>query len=43
MSHKNLNAVNSKKVAIVISNPAVSTTTGWPAGFWWSELTHPFF
>jgi putative intracellular protease/amidase len=26
----------------VISNPAVSTTTGWPVGFWWSELTHPY-
>jgi len=34
---------NRKTVAIVISNPAVSTTTGWPAGFWWSELTHPYF
>ncbi len=32
-----------KRVAMVISNPAVSTTTGWPVGFWWSELTHPFF
>jgi putative intracellular protease/amidase len=32
-----------KRVAIVISNPATSTTTGWPVGFWWSELTHPFF
>jgi len=32
----------SKRVAIVISNPAVSTTTGWPVGFWWSELTHPY-
>ncbi|MCM5571887.1 type 1 glutamine amidotransferase domain-containing protein [Burkholderiaceae bacterium FT117] len=31
-----------KRVAIVIANPAVSTTTGWPAGFWWSELTHPY-
>jgi len=28
---------------IVIANPAVSTTTGWPVGFWWSELTHPFY
>src|SRR5262249_35913237 len=28
---------------IVIANPAVSTTTGWPVGFWWSELTHPYF
>lgn len=31
-----------KRVAIVIANPATSTTTGWPVGFWWSELTHPY-
>jgi putative intracellular protease/amidase len=31
-----------KRVAIVISNPATSSTTGWPVGFWWSELTHPY-
>jgi putative intracellular protease/amidase len=31
-----------KRVAIVIANPAVSTTSGWPVGFWWSELTHPY-
>jgi putative intracellular protease/amidase len=31
-----------KRVAIVIASPAVSTTTGWPVGFWWSELTHPY-
>ncbi len=46
MSHKDLNPVNAtrpKRAAIVISNPAVSTTTGWPVGFWWSELTHPYF
>lgn len=46
MSHKNLNPVNPhqpKRVAIVIANPAISTTTGWPVGFWWSELTHPYF
>ncbi len=46
MSHKAMNAVNPsrpKRVAIVISSPAVSTTTGWPVGFWWSELTHPYF
>jgi putative intracellular protease/amidase len=45
MSFKDLNIVNSKKpkkVAIVISNSAVSTSTGWPVGFWWSELTHPY-
>jgi putative intracellular protease/amidase len=46
MSHKAVNVVNPgrpKRVAIVISNPAVSATTGWPVGFWWSELTHPYF
>ena len=46
MSLKDPNAVNKnrrKRVALVISNPAVSTTTGWPVGFWWSELTHPYF
>ena len=31
-----------KRVALVIANPATSTTTGWPVGFWWSELTHPY-
>jgi putative intracellular protease/amidase len=46
MSHANLNPVRAdrpKRVAIVIANPAVSTTTGWPVGFWWSELTHPYY
>ena len=45
MSLKDVNAANPsrrKRVAIVISNPTVSTTTGWPAGFWWSELAHPY-
>ncbi len=35
MSHKDLNPVNRKnpkRVAIVISNPVVSTTTNWPVG-----------
>ena len=27
----------------MLSNPAVSSTTGWPVGFWWSELSHPYF
>lgn len=37
-----VNADRSKRVAIVIANPTMSTTTGWPVGFWWSELTHPY-
>ena len=32
-----------KRVAIVASNPAVSRQTGWPIGFWWAELTHPYW
>src|SRR6185437_15279424 len=46
VSHSDLNPVNPanpKRAAIVISNPAVSTSTGWPVGFWWSELTHPHY
>jgi len=45
LSLRDPNVVNPrarKRVAIVIANPAVSTTTGWPVGFWWSELTHPY-
>lgn len=37
-----LNPNARKRVAIVIANPTTSTTTGWPVGFWWSELTHPY-
>lgn len=45
MSLRDPNVVNkkrTKRIAIVIANPAVSSTTGWPVGFWWSELTHPY-
>ena len=41
-----LNTINPerpKRVAIVLSNPSVSEQTGWPIGFWWSELTHPYW
>jgi putative intracellular protease/amidase len=46
MSLKNSNVTNPskrKRVAIVLANPSTSTTTGWPVGFWWSELTHPYY
>jgi putative intracellular protease/amidase len=32
-----------KRVVIVASNPATSEQTGWPIGFWWSELSHPYW
>jgi putative intracellular protease/amidase len=31
-----------KKILMVVANPAVSSTTGWPVGFWASELIHPY-
>jgi putative intracellular protease/amidase len=46
MSLKNPNVVNPqqpKRIAMVIANPAISTTTQWPVGFWWSELSHPYY
>ena len=46
MSLKDPNVTNPtrpKRIALVIANPAVSSTTGWPVGFWWSELTHPYY
>ena len=46
MSLRDSNVVNparKKRVAIVIANPSTSTTTGWPVGFWWSELTHSYY
>jgi len=46
MSVRDPNPVNARKprkVAIVIANKAVSSTTGWPVGFWWSEMTHTYY
>lgn len=32
-----------KKILLVAANPSTSPTTGWPVGFWWAELTHPYW
>ena len=32
-----------KKVLMIAANPGLSPTTGWPVGFWWAELTHPYW
>lgn len=42
----NLNVTNpsrKKKILLIAANPGVSTQTGWPVGFWWAELTHPYW
>src|SRR5262249_61359070 len=38
-----LNPDKPKLVLILASNLAVSGQTGWPIGFWWAELTHPYW
>lgn len=32
-----------RKILMIAANAAVSGTTGWPVGFWWAELTHPYW
>jgi putative intracellular protease/amidase len=32
-----------KRILMIAANPGVSPTTGWPVGFWWAELTHPWW
>lgn len=32
-----------RRILAIVANPAVSPTTGWPVGFWWAELTHPYW
>jgi putative intracellular protease/amidase len=31
-----------RRILMVVSNPAVSNTTGWPVGFWAAELIHAY-
>ena len=39
----NIDIHSKKRVLIVAANPGVSPSTGWPIGFWWAELTHPYW
>lgn len=32
-----------KRVLMIAANPGTSPITGWPVGFWWAELTHPYW
>ena len=43
MSNPQSSSPNAKRVLVVAANPATSPVTGWPIGFWWSELTHPYW
>lgn len=42
----NLNVTNQskkKRILLIAANPSTSTVTGWPVGFWWAELSHPYW
>ena len=42
----NLNVTNTekkKKILLIAANPSTNPQTGWPIGFWWAELTHPYW
>ena len=32
-----------KRILMIVANPGTSPTTGWPVGFWWAEVTHPYW
>lgn len=32
-----------RRILVVVANPALSTTLGWPVGFWASELSHAWY
>jgi len=32
-----------RRILLVAANAAVSPVTQWPVGFWWAELTHPYW
>lgn len=43
MSGANIDVHRKKRVLLIASNSAVSPVTQWPVGFWWAELTHPYY
>lgn len=39
----NVTTSEPRRVLMVVANPSVASTTGWPVGFWASELVHPWY
>lgn len=39
----NVTSDQKKRVLMVVANPSTSPVTQWPVGFWWAELTHPYW
>ncbi len=38
-----IDSYSKKSVLLIAANPATSPVTGWPVGFWWAELVHPYW
>lgn len=38
-----IDSYSPKRILMIAANPGVSPVTGWPVGFWWAELTHPYW
>ncbi|RMA41785.1 type 1 glutamine amidotransferase domain-containing protein [Rhodophyticola porphyridii] len=38
-----IDTFGTKRILMIVANPGTSPTTGWPVGFWWAEVTHPFW
>lgn len=38
-----IDTLGTKRVLMIVANPGTSPTTGWPVGFWWAEVTHPYW
>ena len=38
-----IDKLGQKRILMIVANPGTSPTTGWPVGFWWAEVTHPYW
>ena len=38
-----IDTLKSRRILMIASNPTTAAQTGWPVGFWWAELTHPYW
>lgn len=43
VTHQTIDRLTPRRVALVVSNPAVSPVSGLPVGFWWSELSQVYW
>ncbi|MEM7752517.1 MAG: type 1 glutamine amidotransferase domain-containing protein [Pseudomonadota bacterium] len=38
-----IDTYGTKRILMIVANPGTSPTTGWPVGFWWAEVSHPYW